>query len=242
MRRSMIVLAASALVIAAPACAESTPEEAATSQPAPGEAIESTEISAEREEAKLQATESPTDRPVLTDTPAPTVTSTPTRMPSPSPVPEGLRRRALETWEPLALIQMNAEILSETALRIDTGELTGFAASLLPVVLVDVINAVDQETLGVQPVPELEGHWEEMLVVQDRTKDILAGWRDKEIDTVQVIAEAQPLVAEAERILTETERILSEKYGFPEEELTLGRQQRMKELRDSIAGAPTPAP
>jgi hypothetical protein len=137
---------------------------------------------------------------------------------------------------------MNAEMLAETAVRVQTGELEGFESFGTLLVLAAIIEAVDESLPELEPMPELKGLWEEMLVVHERTKEVLSAWYDDEIDSTQVIAEVEPLLADAESALEDAERTLAREYGLPTDELKAVRQELVREMRDIVAGVATPAP
>ena len=191
-----------------------------------------------------QPTETPSPRP--TDTPSPSSTPEPTDnaspTPSATPLPESLREQILETWRPLTLVQANVEMLAETAARVESGELEGFESFGTLIVLASFVEAVDESLPGLEPMPELEGQWNDMVVVHEKTKELLAAWYDEEIEATQVIADVEHLLTDADNAMGQVERILARDYQLPSEELTATRQELMQEMRDIIAGLETPTP
>lgn len=233
-RRILLVLVALALAASASGCEGTAPESPATTQPT--------------STSRPTATSLPTDTSVPTDTAAPTDTPTPTPIPSPTPttsptaLPEDLKEEILETWRPLLVAQMNAGMLLEAAAKVQAGELAGFESLGTLIAISAFVAAVDEALPAIEPMPELQGSWNEMLTVHERTKEILAAWYNDEIDSAQVIEQAEPLVADAESALSSAERVLANEYGVPAEELSAVRQEALQEMRDVIGATATPAP
>lgn len=230
----LLILLALALAASASACKGTAPEVTETTRPT--------------DTSQPTATSVPTDTPVPTDTVVPTDTPSPTPIPSPTPtmaataLPEDLREQILETWRPLVVAQMNAEMLMEAAVKVQAGDLAGFESLGTLIVLAAFAEAVDESLPTVEPMPELQGSWNKMLTVHERTKETLSAWYNDEIDSAQVIEEVEPLVSDAESALTSAERVLANEYGLPTEELNAARQELLQEMRDVIAATATPAP
>jgi hypothetical protein len=233
-RRSLLAVSAIALVLATSSCAGVAPEPASTPQP--------------------KSTPEPTDNPLSTESPVPTDTSVPTETPMPTatpvatstptarPLPEALKEQILATWKPLVLIQVNVEMLAETARRVQAGELEGFESLGTILALAAMIKAADENLPQLEPMPELRETWDRMLAVHERSKGILADWYNEEVDSGQVIRRTEPLLAEAESALSSAERTLAREYGLPTEELKAVRQELLQEMRELMAGTVTPAP
>jgi hypothetical protein len=161
-RRSLLAVSAIALVLATSSCAGVAPEPASTPQP--------------------KSTPEPTDNPLSTESPVPTDTSVPTETPMPTatpvatstptarPLPEALKEQILATWKPLVLIQVNVEMLAETARRVQAGELEGFESLGTILALAAMIKAADENLPQLEPMPELRETWDRMLAVHERSK------------------------------------------------------------------------
>jgi cell division septation protein DedD len=95
------------------------------------------------------ATETATLTPTATRTPTATATATPT--PSPTPLPDDLREEILQSYGNIVLIQAEAEMLEELAIKVRDGELEGFDSFGSLLVLAAFMQAMDENLPAIEP-------------------------------------------------------------------------------------------
>jgi hypothetical protein len=161
-----------------------------------------------RPTATATATPAPTRTPTRTPTPSPTPTATPT------PLPEELVAEILGAYRRMALIEVNAELLAETAARIKAGELTGREQADVLLGLAGLIEAIQESLAGYRPPAALRDAWDEMTAVHEQTIDIMWRWVVEEISSAEVIAELEPVLALAAGSLARAEEALAATYGL----------------------------
>ena len=136
-----------------------------------------------------------TPTPLPTDTPLPTATRTPapTRTPTQEAVSPEVSEQLEAVHMSLFLIQVEAEIVTEAAVRTESGELD--SAGLLGVLenLSTITQTVDQVAAGVQVPDEVAPAWEEALDAHAAIKDLLGQWLDDQIAPVDVITQMEPV-------------------------------------------------
>jgi len=182
------------------------------------------------------ATSTPTDTPTATHTPTPASTATPT------PLSEDLRNRILETYQLIFHTQVNAEMLSEAAARVQAGELTGFDALGATLALVGLMEGVDQGYAERKPLDLLTSPYADAQEVHETLKDILARWWNEEIDSTQVLTEVEPELTRIDGIVGGAERTLARTYGFDMEEMAQYRQEVLDSIPDMLKPTVVPEP
>jgi hypothetical protein len=186
------------------------------------------------------ATWSPVDAAISSPvpSPAPAVSETPTLAPElPStpfatPLPEALSEQIEQTYTTLVLIQANAELLNESATRVQSGELDGLEGLGAVFAVAALIAAVDESIPQTMPPDPLRSAWNAATVVHQQTKDLAGRWLDKQVDSAQVVAEIEPLLTSIGEIVTEAEAVLGTEYGFDSDMLTREREDTIDSLPD----------
>lgn len=186
------------------------------------------------------ATWSPVDAAISSPvpSPAPAVSETATVAPElPStpiatPLPEQLSEQIEQTYTILVLIEANAELLNESALRVQSGQLDGFEGLGAVFAVAALIAAVDESIPQTVPPDPLRSAWNGATVVHQQTKDLAGRWLDKQVDSAQVVAEIEPLLTSIGEILTQAEAALGTEYGFDSDMLTREREDTIDSLPD----------
>lgn len=164
--------------------------------------------------------------------PSPTPTSPPLVQPTPTaaPLPKGLSEQIEQTYTILVFIQLNAHLLSETATRVQSGELEGFEALGLVMAVAALIGAVDESIPQAESPDVLDPAWNSAIIVHEQTKELAARWLDKEVDAAQVVGEMQPVLRDIDAAVTGAEAALGTEYNVDSNLLT----QKRKEIIDSL--------
>jgi hypothetical protein len=219
-----------AVMILLVACNNSSP--APTAMP--------TQVPEPSETPTLTQTATPTMTP--TATPTPTATATATPVPSPTPLPEDLRDEILQSYGNIVLIQAEAEMLEELAIKVREGELEGFDSFASLLVLAAFMQAMDENLPVVEPIEPLADVWDDMLTVHARSKDLTARWFNEEIESTGVIEELERVLQEADETAARSEQMLIREYGLPEADLEEWRRDTVDELSGIFESTPTATP
>ncbi len=179
--------------------------------------------------------------PLPTSTSQPTNTATPVATVTPTAIPDALKNSILQAYKLLILIQIDTNLLQETATRVNTGELSGFQSLGAVIALAALVNAVDQAIPEIQAPEQIKPQWDEAIVVHNQTKDILARWFNKDIDSSAVLDEVKPLITGIENTLSSVDNTLSKMYGFDPNELQKVRDDAIASVNE-IWNTPTPTP
>jgi len=171
-----------------------------------------------------------TPEPTSTDTPEPTetatLTSTPTETPTPTasatwtltptatPIPEELARNTLNEYRTMVVIQVNSELLSETADRVQSGELSGIEQAMIILVLSTLIQEVETALPVLVTTEALSVYWRDVVAVHEQTKDIMRRWVTQEILSPRVVGEMESVLTLAEETLAAAEAGLAQDFGF----------------------------
>jgi len=163
---------------------------------------------------------------------SPTPTSPPAVQPTPTatPLPEGLSEQIEQTYTILVLIQFNAHLLSETATRVQSGELEGFEALGALLAVAALIGTVDESIPQTVSPDVVDPAWNSAIIVHEQTKQLAARWLDKEVDSGQVVAEMQAVLRDIDEILTSAEAALGTEYNLDSNLLTQKRQEIINTL------------
>ena len=177
--------------------------------------------------------------PLPTDTPIPTTTPTPLPTHTPTPLPTEVQGQLLQTYKFLVFIELNVNLLNETATRVNSGELSGPSSFGTILALSIVVNAVEEGIPDIVPLEDLKPYWEDALAVHAGTKDILSRWLNDEIDSAKVMEEIGPFIEQIDKINSDAEHTLSKEYGFDSAELASTRDGVMQSIGELFA-TPTP--
>jgi hypothetical protein len=199
-----------------------------------------TQVPEPSETPTLTQTATPTMTP--TATPTPTATATATPVPSPTPLPEDLRDEILQSYGNIVLIQAEAEMLEELAIKVREGELEGFDSFASLLVLAAFMQAMDENLPVVEPIEPLADVWDDMLTVHARSKDLTARWFNEEIESTGVIEELERVLQEADETAARSEQMLIREYGLPEADLEEWRRDTVDELSGIFESTPTATP
>lgn len=197
--------------------------------------------------ATIESVVTSTSIPISTFTVMPTETSMPTNTPELSPtltptqLPDLLKNEILQAYKILLFVQINANLLKETAIRVNSGELSGFESFGTVVAVASLVNAVDEAIAENTPPKQLQIQWDKALDIHSQTKDILSRWFNKEIDSSVVLTEIEGPVIEIEDILSSVDKELSKMYGFDLDELQKVRDEAIVSI-NQIFNTPTPTP
>ena len=184
---------------------------------------------------------SPTPTPPPTDTPTPPPTATPQPTPTATPLSDELRTEVINAYKIMLLIQIDANLINETAARVNSGELTGFDSLGALIAVAALVSVVDKAIPETEVPSLLQPFWDQVLPVHDQCKDIVARWFNKEITSTDVLAEMEPLLAAIDTILDETDQTLATEYGFDPQELQDQRDEAIQQINAAL-NTPTPAP
>jgi len=141
----------------------------------------------------------------------------------------------------MVLIQVDVNLLDQLATKVNSGELSGLDAFASLIAAVGVTNAVDQ-AIPQTTVPLLmKPFWEKAIPIHESTKELLARWYNKEIASIDVLAETPALMKKIDKIMDDCELGLGLIYGFDINEMRKAREEAMNSLADIFA-TPTPQP
>lgn len=189
---------------------------------------------------------STTEALILTDTPASTVTPLPTDTLEPAPpattLPDDLVKQIEQTYKALVLVQAAGEMLNETAIRIQAGELEGLESFGYLIAVGAIAKGVDESIAEMSPPDLLAAELEDAKAVNNEVRLVISRWLDKEIDSSQVVEEMEPLLVSIDDIVTKAEKILAEEFGRDPEELSEQRREAMESVSEIFDATPTPEP
>jgi hypothetical protein len=205
--------------------------------------VSTTPTPQQEEEAEVPTvtptSELPTIIPEPTVTPSPT--STPSPIPTPTSLPEDVRESILQTYKVMLFVQFNTNLLNETAIKVNTGELAGFESFGALLAVASMVNAVEEAIEEFEPDEMLSDYWRKAEDVHDRTKELVSKWFNQEIYSDDVLEEIDDLLIDIENTLSQVDRDLAEAYGFEQAELKAVRDEMLASLEDIFA-TPTPVP
>ncbi len=165
---------------------------------------------------------------------------------TPTPLPDELVNQILQTYRALVLIQVNAELLDETASRVQSGELVDSEETDVILALAGLIQGVEEALPQITPPDVLIPAWQDAVGVHEETRGIVRRWRDQEISSLQVIDDMAPVVTEIGAVVRSVEAALASEYNLDLELLAEQRQEiiaRVPEIFETgLAPSPTPAP
>jgi formylglycine-generating enzyme required for sulfatase activity len=139
------------------------------------------------------------------------------------------------------LAQVDAELLAEAALRVQSGDLDSAGLVSVFTAIARYADTVDQVASGV-PVPEaLSSAWDEAFQAHTETRDILSRWSDEEIDPEHVIAELEAVRQSAAHALQVAEQWIAQMFAADTTGLAAAREKALARIVDQVF-EPTPEP
>ena len=187
------------------------------------------------------ATAIPTLTPTATATPEPTSTSTPEPTSTATPIPAEIKQAVLDAYKIMLFIQIDANMLDDVATKVKSGDLAGFESFGALIVLAALVNAVEEAIPQTTPPELLKPYWDQVLPIHAATKELIAQWYNKEIDSTIVLEEVAPILNQVEQIMSDLDHELASTYGFNAEELNQSREEAIQSMNE-IFGTPTPSP
>lgn len=238
-RRLILITIALAIICAGCATPEPTPTRAPGPQLTP--TLKATEAPTSTPWAT--GTPSPTDTPAPTNTPRPT--HTPTQTSTPTPIADELAEDILSTYRALLIVQLNAELLHETATRVQSGELGGLDQLAPMIALGALIQAIEEAVPQITAPQQLADSWDSAVAVHERTKGVMRRWVNEEILSPEVVAEMDSVLVDIGTIASSTDDVLASEFGYDADLLAKWRQEVLEavpELFEPGAEEVTPVP
>ena len=185
-------------------------------------------------------TDTPT-RQVPTNTQLPTSTYTPEPTLTQTPISQDERDILSQAYKIMLFIYLDLNMLSETANKINSGELSGFDAFGALFSQIALINAVD-EAIPVTTVPNaITKDWEDATSIHEVTKEIVSKWWNKEIDSGEVMVQVSSYLDVIDKTMKSVEKDLARMFGGSARDLEKIREDAIQEFY-GIFSTPTPTP
>ncbi|MBK9711097.1 MAG: hypothetical protein IPO81_07115 [Kouleothrix sp.] len=182
----------------------------------------------------------------------PTIPPLPTREPAAAPAPEQPAEpagapadsagQARGGYAALVLLKGAAVMLEETARQYQSGQLQGAEGAGRLIGIGAILSSADQQLGQDAPAPGLQQAWDAGRGVAPLLRDVLTRWLSNQISAANVPGALQPAQERIDSLLADAERSLAEQYGIDGAELARIREGAIAKLRQSLQGAPTPAP
>ena len=177
--------------------------------------------------------------PTKTITPRPTVTPTFTPTVTPTSIPEDVKNQILHAYKIMIFIEVEVNLLQEFAEKVNSGELSGFDSLGSMIVVAAFVEAIDQ-IIEETTIPDLfNPFWENAIPIHESTKDLLAKWFNKEIDSSAVLSEVAPYIDQINLTMDGLDQELSLKYGIETDELKAVREESVSSM-DELFTTATP--
>jgi hypothetical protein len=128
----------------------------------------------------------------------------------------------------LFLVQVDAEFLTEAAVRAESGELAGDALLSVLTDLVTYSGMVDQVAGAVAIPDDLASAWDEALQAHTETQSILGRWGDDEITPEELIREMEPVREMAAHAVETGEQAIAGVLGFDAAETEAAARPRCR--------------
>ena len=175
---------------------------------------------------------------VQSEDPTPTIEPTPT-IPEPTnePVDEETQERAGQLYRVLVMAQASAELLNETAVRSQEGELEGFDWLGATIVIGAITVAIEDAQVEIDPPESLQSFADDIFELNGMTRDVLARWYDEEIYSEDVILEMEPILFQMEDVISNAEVVMGEEYDGDAAELAQIREELVEELAATLDSA-----
>jgi Ni,Fe-hydrogenase III component G len=167
--------------------------------------------------------------------PTPTIEPTPT-IPEPTtePVDEETREMAGQVYSMLVMAQAAAEMLNDTAVKSQAGELESFEWLGTTIVIGALGSAIDEAEAEFDPPESLESLAEDTFELNRMAGEILGRWYNEEIYADDVLLELEPVLFHLEDVISKAEVVMEEEYGVDASELAQVRQEMMEELSAAL--------
>jgi hypothetical protein len=178
-----------------------------------------------------------------TNTPLPSSTptspATATILPTVTPVPPELAEQLDALHMAMFLIQVDAELLAEAALRVQSGDLDSAGRVGVFTAIGQYADTVDQVASTV-PVPEaLSPAWDEAFEAHTETRTILSRWSNGEIDPEHVIAQVEAARQSAAHALQVAEQWFAQIFAADTTGLAAAREEALARMINRVF-EPTP--
>lgn len=152
-----------------------------------------------------------------------------------TPIPEDVKKEISQVYKVLLFIGGNINALEETAKQVNSGELEGFE-SLGALIGHAAIAAAIEEIKSEITIPEaLTANLEDALIIQDSTKNLISDWLNKEINSVDVIEQSEPLINDFNRIMNDVDNSLTSEYGFNADELQTIKDEALTDINEAFS-------
>lgn len=181
----------------------------------------------------------------ITESVSPTEFLTPTEIilpestPTLTSIPDEIREAILQAYKVLLFIQVNTNLLEETAAKVNAGELTGFDSFGALVAVMAFIKGVDDFIPQITPPDLIKSYWDQAVFIHKEIKGLGGRWFEKEIDSTIVLEEIQPYLLQIDRIMTDLDNDLASHYGFEAKELQQIREEAIQSVNEVFV-TPTP--
>lgn len=143
-----------------------------------------------------------------------------------------------QTYKALVLVQATAELLSETAKRVQSGELEGFESFGSLIAIGAIASGIDESLPQITPPDYLASDVRAAISLNDDIQALLSRWFDSEIDSTVVLEEIDPLLIEIDSLLTEAEEKLARESDLDAETLERTRQEAMESISEVFETTP----
>jgi len=130
----------------------------------------------------------------------------------------------------MLFVEVNANLLKETAQRVNIGELTGFEKVGILIGVATIIDAVEQAKTETDVPSVFDSHWNDALDVHDITKNLVAQWFNEETDSGKILEEIDSHIEDISSIMDKLDQDMASKYGFDPKELDQARQEAVQSM------------
>ncbi|MFC1996971.1 hypothetical protein ACFLXI_05110 [Chloroflexota bacterium] len=158
-----------------------------------------------------------------------------------TPYPEALKNEIFQIYKILLFVQIDANLLKETASRVKSGELEGFESLGVIIAMSALIQALDELIAETTPPDILKSEWDQAIEIHRQTREILKRWWDKEINSTNVLDEISAPLDEIETLMGDIDKELSNNFHFDPAELKQVRDDAIESI-NVIFETPTPTP
>jgi hypothetical protein len=168
-------------------------------------------------------------------------TSIPISTVTPTALPVEMKNEILQAYKLLLFIQIDANLIQETANRVNSGELSKNDSGGLILAIATLAAGLDEEIAGIKPTNELRTQLNQAVAIHYQTKSIIHSWFMGEIDSSAVLDEIKKPITDMENIISSADEVLSTMYGFDPNELQKVRDDAIASI-NQVLNTPTPTP
>jgi hypothetical protein len=204
--RNAVIVRAVMLVLLLPACTSTSPNASVV--------ITQTPVATVTVTISPSATLKPTPTPTVTDTATPTITPTPKPTATRTPIPTELVGQLQQTYTMINLIQVNVELLYQTADQVQSKQLSGFKETIIIYALVQLVDSVEKAAPKLSPPNSLAASWQAALAEHTQTKDLIKRWLNKEIQSPEVVTETASIRIAIQSVAQGMDDTLADRYGY----------------------------